>query len=214
MTQPRHQDTLVAAGSLDGERLDLASGAGMSHVVFIRGVNVGGNKRFQPTVLARELAHLGVVHLGAAGTFVIRERLGHSAVRAEFLRRLPFTAELMICPGHELLKLAAGQPFPDTSPPPEVRRFVSVLAKRPRKVPTLPFSFPSGSEWQVRIIGVSGRLAWAWWRRRGRTFVDPNEVIEKQLGVSATTRNWNTIVRLCDLLRQPGPARLSPPRRT
>jgi uncharacterized protein (DUF1697 family) len=184
----------------------------MSHVVFMRGVNVGGNKRFQPTLLARELAHLGTVNLGAAGTFVVRERLAHSAVRAEFLRRLPFTAELMICPGRELLKLAAGEPFPDPWPS-DARRFVSILARRPRKIPTLPFSFPPGKEWQVRIVGVSGRLAWSWWRRRGRSFLDPNDVIEKQLGVGATTRNWNTIVRLCDLLRQVGPARISPPRR-
>jgi uncharacterized protein (DUF1697 family) len=178
----------------------------MSHVVFMRGVNVGGNKRFQPTALAGELAHLGAVNLGAAGTFVVRKRLAHATVRAEFLRRLPFAAELMICPGHELLKLAAGEPFigPAAS---DVRRFVSVLARRPRTIPPLPFSFPPTDDWQVQIIGVSGRLAWAWWRRRGRTFLDPNDVIEKQLGVSATTRNWNTIVRLCELLRPPSQSR-------
>jgi uncharacterized protein (DUF1697 family) len=186
----------------------------MSHVVFMRGVNVGRNRRFQPTVLARELAHLGAVNLGAAGTFVVRKRLAHSAVRAEFLRRLPFTAELMICSAQELLKLAAGEPFANTALPSDVRRCVSVLARRPRKIPPLPFSFPPTDEWQVRIIGVSGRLAWAWWRRRGRSFVDPNEVIEKQLGVSATTRNWNTIVRLCELLRLAEPAGISPSRRT
>jgi uncharacterized protein (DUF1697 family) len=179
----------------------------MSHVVFMRGVNVGGNKRFQPSVLARELAHLGAVNLGAAGTIVVRKRLAHAAVRAEFLRRLPFAAELMICPGHELLKLVADEPFCGPALPPDVRRFVSVLARRPRTIPPLPFSFPPSDEWQVRIIGVSGRLAWAWWRRRGRSFLDPNDVIEKQLGVSATTRNWNTIVRLCDLLRPPSQSR-------
>jgi uncharacterized protein (DUF1697 family) len=179
----------------------------MSHVVFMRGVNVGGNKRFQPTLLARELAHIGAVSLGAAGTFVVQKRLAHAKVRAEFLRRLPFTAELMICPGHELLELAAGEPFPGPAVPSDVRRFVSVLARRPRTIPPLPFSFPPTDEWQVQIIGVSGRLAWAWWRRRGRSYLDPNDVIEKQLGVRATTRNWNTIVRLCDLLRPPSQSR-------
>jgi hypothetical protein len=29
----------------------------------------------------------------------------------------------------------------------------------------------------------------------------PNEVVEKQLGVSATTRGWDTLAAICDLLR-------------
>ncbi len=74
----------------------------MALVVFMRGVNVGGAKRFQPSLLARELEHLGVSNLGAAGTFVIRARVGQAALRAEFLRRLPFTCELMVCEGRDV----------------------------------------------------------------------------------------------------------------
>jgi hypothetical protein len=81
-----------------------------------------------------------------------------------------------------------------------LRRFVSVLAKKPRRPPPLPFSYPAGEGWQVRVVGVSGKLAWGLWRV-GRSPVDPNSVIEKYLGVRATTRNWNTVVRLCDVLR-------------
>ena len=60
----------------------------MPLVVFMRGVNVGTAKRFQPSLFARELEHLGVSNLGAAGTFVVRGTLAESALRAEFLRRL------------------------------------------------------------------------------------------------------------------------------
>jgi uncharacterized protein (DUF1697 family) len=31
--------------------------------------------------------------------------------------------------------------------------------------------------------------------------VYPNEVVEKKLGVSATTRNWNTVSAVCDILQ-------------
>ena len=78
----------------------------MAHVVFLRGVNVGGSRRFQPSALVRELAHLGAVNLGAAGTFVIRKHLSEAALRSEFASRLPFTTELMICRSGELEKLA------------------------------------------------------------------------------------------------------------
>jgi len=40
----------------------------MASVVFLRGVNVGGHKTFRPSVLAKELTHLGLVNIGAAGT--------------------------------------------------------------------------------------------------------------------------------------------------
>ena len=171
----------------------------MAHVVFLRGVNVGGARRFQPSALARELVHLGAANLGAAGTFVIRKHLSEAALRSEFAGRLPFTTDLMICRSGELEKLAAADLFPPGLPP-DFRRFVSVLAKKPRRVPLVPFSYPAGEDWQVRVVGVSGKLAWGLWRV-GRSPVDPNSVIEKYLGVRATTRNWNTVVRLCDVLR-------------
>jgi uncharacterized protein (DUF1697 family) len=177
----------------------------MAHVVFLRGVNVGSARRFQPSALARELVHLGAANLGAAGTFVIRKHLSEAALRAEFTCRLPFTTDLMICRSAELEKLAATEPFPATGLPPDFRRFVSILAKRPRRLPPFPFSYPAGKDWQVRVLGVSGKLAWGLWRPGGRSSVDPNGVIEKYLGVRATTRNWNTVVRLCDVLRSSSP---------
>ena len=68
----------------------------------------------------------------------------------------------MICRSGELEKLAATDPFPTTGLPPDLRRFVSVLAKKPRRLPP--------------------------W-------------------VRATTRNWSTVVRLCDVLGSSSPRR-------
>ncbi len=174
----------------------------MSLVVFMRGVNVGSAKRFQPSLLAKELAHLGVSNLGAAGTFVVRGKPRESALRAEFLRRLPFACELMVCQGRDLLKLAAAEPFPNSPDGLDLRRFVTVLAKRPRTPPALPWNYPPGDQWQVRLVGLSGRFVLCHWRRLGRSPVEPNGIIEKQFGVSATTRNWNTILRVCDVLQE------------
>jgi len=175
---------------------------GMPLVVFMRGVNVGSAKRFQPSLLARELQHLGVSNLGAAGTFVVRGTLAESALRAEFLRRLPFACELMVCQGRELQKLAAAEPFSDSPESSELHRYVTVLAKRPRKPPPLPWSYPAGDQWQVRMIGLSGRFVLCHWRRLDRSSLEPNGVVEKQFGVSATTRNWNTILRICKVLQE------------
>jgi uncharacterized protein (DUF1697 family) len=173
----------------------------MALVVFLRGVNVGGHRTFQPSALARELADLDVVNVGAAGTFVVRKPIGQAPLRAEILRRLPFPAEVMICRGREVLDLARAEAFPEDPAHGDARRFVSVLAKRPRTLPPFPLSQPDGNAWQVRVVGVWGKCALSLWRRLGQRLLYPNEVVEKRLGVAATTRNWNTVAALCDLLQ-------------
>jgi uncharacterized protein (DUF1697 family) len=173
----------------------------MALVVFLRGVNVGGHKSFRPSALAAELGELDVVNIGAAGTFVVRKQIGQVKLRDELSRRLPVQAELMICTARDVLDLASGNPFADNASQGEETRYVTVLAKRPRTLPAFPIHRPDGDEWQVKVFGTHGRFALSLHRRVGRTLVYPNEVIEKHLGVSATTRNWNTISAICDILR-------------
>jgi uncharacterized protein (DUF1697 family) len=174
----------------------------MALVAFLRGVNVGGHRIFQPSALARELDHLGVVNVGAAGTFVIRGRCSQEDARAQIGQKMGFPAELMICRGGDLIDVVGRDPF--SSPPctGDLRRFASVLAQRPRKHPPLPLDVPANGAWQVRLIEISGPFVLGWWRRLGKRFIDPNGAVEKSLGVSATTRNWNTIVKLAEILER------------
>jgi uncharacterized protein (DUF1697 family) len=68
----------------------------VAHVVLLRGVNVGGQRTFRPSVLAKELEKFDVVNVGAAGTFVVRGPITPAQLRDEFRRRLPFNAEILI----------------------------------------------------------------------------------------------------------------------
>jgi uncharacterized protein (DUF1697 family) len=171
----------------------------MAWVVFLRGVNVGGHKAFSPSAVAKELAHFGGVNVGAAGTFIIREAVGQTVLRAELARLLPFESEIMLCRGKDLTRLENCESFPP--PPPGVDRFLSVLAKRPRSLPRLPVSKPDGDAWLVKIVDVAGRFALTHRKRLAQGKLYSNEVVEKALGVPATTRNWNTVVTICKLLK-------------
>src|SRR6266849_6135680 len=114
----------------------------MALVVVLRGCNVGGHKTFRPTLLAEQLKDYDVVNIGAAGTFVIRRRTSRARLRADLLRRLPFEAEVMICEGHDLIRVTSAHPFADERFARTSFRFVSVFAKRPRRLPSTPFSLP------------------------------------------------------------------------
>jgi uncharacterized protein (DUF1697 family) len=176
----------------------------MASVVFFRAVNVGGHQRFQPGKLARELECFGVVNIGASGTFVVRESISQAKLRTEILRRLPFQPELMICPAGEVLALARGEWLREALPGKGEGRFVSVMQKAPRKLPPLPIEQPPGSGWEVRVVVVVGRFALSI-RRIGKTY--SNAVVEKHLGIPATSRNWSTIETVCDVLEKHSRAR-------
>src|SRR5208282_117095 len=111
----------------------------MALVVFLRGINVGGHRSVRPTLLAEQLKRYDVVNLGAAGTFVVRGAISQSRLRAEFERRLPFQAEVIICRSGDLLRAASTSRFAGAPKRSDVVHFVSVLSRSPRRPPSIPF---------------------------------------------------------------------------
>src|SRR3954463_13665189 len=104
----------------------------MALIVFLRGVNVGGHRRFRPSVLAQKLSDYDVVNVGAAGTFVVWKPGSRTAFRAALLHSLPFDADVVLCDGRDLLRLATENPFGTEPSQRDVVRFVSILTKAVR----------------------------------------------------------------------------------
>ncbi|MCG6925175.1 MAG: hypothetical protein LJF30_07695 [Acidobacteria bacterium] len=173
----------------------------MGHVVFLRAANVGGRNVFRPAQLARDLAPLGVVNVGAAGTFVVRGKASATAIRREILAWLPFEPALVVVPAREVVALVDGAPFAGVRFSKDRRGWAAVLDRRPRHVPGLPLFDPGRGDWSVRFDRVDGRFALGLWQRRSRGFVFPSHVVEKALDGTATTRWWETIERVARLLR-------------
>ena len=173
----------------------------MRRVVFLRGVNVGKANRCQPAVIASQLSRLGVINIGAVGTFVVREDVSESALRAAIAKKLPFKCEIMICPARDIIKLASKDPFAEQPSGPDITRFVSVLAKRPRTLPFVPISLPSAEEWLLKIIAIHGRFVLGLYRRQMKAIGYLGK-IDKLLGVPATTRSWNTVQKVVQILSQ------------
>jgi uncharacterized protein (DUF1697 family) len=173
----------------------------MALVTFLRGVNVGGYKTFRPSLLANQLKDYGVVNIGAAGTFVIRNRVSQKQLRSELRRLLPFETEVMMCTGRELIAAAADSPFNGAPPPSEIVRFVSVLAKPPRISPAVPFCIPEKGRWLLKIMSMRDRFVFGFYRREMKA-ISCLGSIDKLFGAPATTRNWNTITTILKLLEK------------
>jgi uncharacterized protein (DUF1697 family) len=176
----------------------------MALVVFLRGVNVGGHRTFRPSLLVKELSDFDVVNVGAAGTFVVRKPGSQARFRAALLRLLPFETQVMICNGRDLLRIEKENPFTTESSPPDVVRFVSVLSKAAALRAAIPTTLPPDGDWLVRVIALEGRFLFGMYRRHMKTIGYLGQ-LDKLLGASATTRNWNTITAILRILKAEGP---------
>jgi uncharacterized protein (DUF1697 family) len=171
-------------------------------VVFLRGVNVGGHRRFSPSRVAEQLRYLDAVSIGAAGTFVIRRKVSREQLRREFARRVPFEAHLAICEGQDILRLMSHDFFAGHAARPDLVRFVSVLSARPRSTPRTPMSLPSSGEWLVKIFAREDRFIVGLYRRRMKVISYLSE-LDRVFGVPATTRSWSTLEAIAKLLEKP-----------
>jgi len=172
----------------------------MALVVFLRGVNVGGHRRFRPSIFAAGLSNYDVVNVGAAGTFVVRKPGSQAKFRAEFIRKLPFEAEVVLCDGRDLLGLEMENPFGSEPSRPDIVRFVSILSRPGSGPAEVPISLPPDGEWFVRVIGSRNRFVFGMYRRHMRTIGYLGR-IDKLFGAAATTRNWNTILEVVRILK-------------
>jgi uncharacterized protein (DUF1697 family) len=171
----------------------------MALVVFLRGVNVGGHRRFRPSTLATQLKHFDAVNIGAAGTFVIRGSVTRARLQAELARRLPFDTEIVICEGREIIRLMS-HGFASQPVRPGIVRFVSVLSRRPRSAPSVPMCFPSSGKWLLKILATDNRFVLGLYRRHMKV-IGYLGSLDRMFGVPATTRNWNTITAIWKVLR-------------
>ena len=175
----------------------------MASIVFLRGVNVGGHKAFRPSLVVERLKSLEVASIGAAGTFVVRAEASPEEIRRAFARALSFETTLMICSARDLAALIESDPFAGAAKADGA--YVTVLERRPARLPRLPLDAPEGRDWKVRVIAARGCFVTSLTRRMEGPLLYPNEVVEKRLGVAATTRGWPTFLKIREALEKTTP---------
>jgi hypothetical protein len=130
---------------------------------------------------------------------VIRKPVRPAQVRAEIARRLPFEAEIVICQGRDILRLASLDHFAGQRARPDVIRFVSVLSRLPRSEPRLPLRFPSKGRWLLKVLARQGRFV-VGVHRRDMKVIGYLGALDRIFGVTATTRSWSTIAAIAEVL--------------
>jgi hypothetical protein len=146
--------------------------------------------RNTPVALASKLSALQVENIGAAGTFIVRARLSEAKVRTTFERACPHDADVIVCAVSSIERLLQTTRLEDG----DGRVFVAVLASQPRAAPDLPFE--RGKPWMVRVESLNGTFVVGRKRPMRRKWLDANAIVEREFGVRATTRVWETMERI------------------
>jgi uncharacterized protein (DUF1697 family) len=170
------------------------------YVAFLRAVNVGG-RVVRMSDLAQRLTGLG---LEDVATFIASGNVCFTAkgeplaiarrIEADLLAWLGYPVATMVRSWEELEALVASNPFKGVERSPDAKLYVTFLWEPPLKKPRLPRVSPADG---LRLFRIAGREAFMIAERLpDGKFGVPNLPLEKELGVPATTRNWNTILRM------------------
>ncbi len=173
----------------------------MATVAFLKGVNVGGHRRFRPTVLAAQLRRFDVVNIGSTGTFVVLKPVDAPNLCAEITSQVPFEVEIMVCNGRDIHRLVSDNPFAGYTAERDVVSFVGVMATRKLLSITFPLKLPAENDWYVRVFACRGQFVLGLYRRQMRTITYLSQ-LEKLIGVPLAIRNWNTILAVEKALRR------------
>ena len=106
----------------------------------------------------------------------------------------------MLCDGRDLIRMEIENPFRAEPSRPDIVRFVSILPKADRGRAFIPCALPPRGEWFVRVIASKERFVFGVYRRHIKTIGYLGQ-IDKLFGVRATTRNWNTIIAIVQILK-------------
>ena len=96
----------------------------------------------------------------------------------------------------ELQAIQKAAPFKSLEAEPKTKLYVGFLAEEPLKKPELPLVFPKEA---LEAIAVKNLDVFIVSRQKPNGFFGfPNNFIEKEFGVSATSRNWSTITKVVE----------------
>lgn len=171
----------------------------LRYVAFLRGVNVGGRRPVRMAELEAAFAGLGLKNVRTVLTSgnvlfdaPVSGREGLAAITSAGLKRaLGFDATVVVRSLEDIRRLLDSNPFRRMKPPAGAQLYVTFLAEdAPDKVA------PPGRS-NIRMARVSaGEIASVVILSPGHGTTDLMNILDRQFGRRATTRNWNTVRKI------------------
>ncbi len=169
------------------------------YLALLRGINVSGQKiiKMQDLVLLFESFGFNNVktYLQAGNVLFDSDETDSTKIIKiiddGIYQELGYRVTVILRTKQDLLEIVESQPFKDYDG--DVKFYLTFLAETPAKSPTLPIRMNDIENEVFRM--ENNNVFTVGFNIKGR-YGFPNVFIEKEFGVPATTRNWNTILRI------------------
>ena len=175
------------------------------YVAFIRAINVAGHASVKMTDLKAAFASAGCRDVRTyvqSGNVLFETPDNDTAtvfgkVAAELRKLIGGEPTVLFRTLRQIQRIAKMILFKDLEGDSDVKLYVVFLAQKPQSKPSLPLLSPKEA---LEAIGVSTLEVFVVSHRMKHGFYGfPNNFIEKELGVLATSRNWSTVTRIAEL---------------
>jgi uncharacterized protein (DUF1697 family) len=172
------------------------------YVAFMRAINVAGHASVRMSDVREAFAAAGCRNVRTyiqSGNIVFESPAREAAAILQKARRklrhvLDDEPDILCRTVREIEDLVRQTPFKNIDAGSGIKLYVAFLSQKPRRRPQLPLVSPKEA---LEAIAMSEREVFVVSRRKRNGFFGfPNNFVEQELGVSATTRNWSTITKI------------------
>lgn len=177
-------------------------------LAFLRAINVGGYAPVTMTDLKGAFAAAGCrnvrTYIKSGNVAFDAPASGSPALFAKVQTKLRSLLDdepvVLFRTLREIEQLVRSLPFKKFEKETDAKLYVSLLAARPTSSPRMPVM---STKEALDVFPTRGLEVFVVSRRKANgTYGFPNLFIEKELGVLATTRNWNTITKFAAFARK------------
>jgi len=174
----------------------------MRYVAFLRGINVGGNKKVPMAKLAEVLKKEGFANvqtLLASGNILLETDVRSTEtirkkIEAVIEKTFGFTSHTIVRKFAELEKLSKSNPFTKIKLTKDTRFYITFLSEKPKS--TLKIPWASANKDYTILKVTDGEICSVLDLSKGMGTIDSMAILEKEFGKNITTRNWNTVQKL------------------
>lgn len=177
----------------------------MKYVAFLRGINVGGNKKVSMEELKKSLTLAGftdVKTLLNSGNVVLESSENNletitKKITSVLEKAFGFSIHCIVHPQKDITDLVASDPFKQIKMTSDIRLYITFTTTQPKSNLKIPYISEDTSFHILKLTddAVISVLDLS----KGKGTTDMMNIVEKAYGKDITTRNWNTIVKLASL---------------
>jgi len=177
----------------------------IKYVSFLRAINVGGKNLIKMGELKKifeSAAYKSVTTYIQSGNVMFESSNPDENVLSEKIenrlhKNLSDDVLVFIRTSEQLKPIVDNDPFQKLKFKIPTKLYISFLKDELKQNPKLPYLSPKKD---VEIIRIRNREIYCTTQKINGKYGFPNLFIEKEFGVKSTTRNWNTIIKINDLL--------------